>query len=216
MRAALIAAFILSGCSDNRQYAQAVCVMVDASGTYKDQLAEVGVTVRRALLPRMEPGDSMVVMRIDSDSYNERNVLAAATLDVRPSLANRQKAELAQRLETLGQGQKGARHTDIQGAMMMCREHLQETRAGDQVMVVFSDMKEELPRGITRRMRDDELEGVRVVAMKVKRLQEDRAHPQAYRERLEGWEKRVRSKGARDWQVLLDPHRLVAYLDERP
>ena len=51
--------------------------------------------IRKGLLPHLTPGDTLVVIRIDSESYRKDNVEAHMTLDVRPSKANAQKLQLA-------------------------------------------------------------------------------------------------------------------------
>jgi hypothetical protein len=81
-------------------------------------------------------------------------------------------------------------------------------------MVVFSDMEEDLPRGVKREMAPDELKGVRVVAMNVKRLAADNANPTAYRQRLAGWAKQATSHGAKEFRVVLDAEKLTDLLDE--
>src|SRR5438132_1635159 len=88
------------------------------------------------------------------------------------------------------------------------------TGGGKKTMVVFSDMSEDLPRGVKRDMAPDELKGVRVLAMNVKRLAADNADPATYRQRLSGWEKQVTTHGARDFKVVLEPDKLTELLDE--
>jgi len=80
--------------------------------------------------------------------------------------------------------------------------------------LVFSDMSEELPAGVQRRLRDDEFEGVRIAAINVKRLSEDTADPAVFRARLATWKRRVTNAGAVEWRTVLDPRKLPGYLDE--
>src|SRR5207253_6910913 len=61
----------------------------------------------------------------------------------------------------------------------------------------------------------DELRGVRVLAMNVKRLGPDNANPMAYRARLANWEKQLTSHGAREFKIVLEPEKLADLLDER-
>jgi len=81
-------------------------------------------------------------------------------------------------------------------------------------MIVFSDMEEDLPRGVKRDLAPNELAGVRVLAMNVKRLAADNANPAAYRRRLESWEKQVTAHGAKEFKVVLEPEKLADMLDE--
>jgi len=98
--------------------------------------------------------------------------------------------------------------------MMLGAEYLRETNAGRRTMVIFSDMEEDLPRGVKREMAPDELKGVRVLAMNVKRLGPDNANPMAYRARLASWEKQLTSHGAREFKIVLEPEKLADLLDE--
>ncbi len=213
-RALFIAALLCGSCSSGAQYAQAVVALVDVSGTYADQKPQVVEVIRRGLLPRLTPGDSLVVIRIDGESYRKENVEASLTLDVRPSKANAEKLAFANKLEEFAQRPVHAAHTDIRGAIMLGAEYLRESNAGRRTMVVFSDLDEDLPRGVKRDLAPDELKGVRVVAMNVKRLAADNADPTAYRQRLANWEKQMTSHGAREFKVVLEPERLADLLDQ--
>jgi len=214
-RAGLMAAAMLAGsCSSGAQYAHAVVALVDVSGTYADQKADVINVIRKGLLPHMTPGDTLVVIRIDDESYRKQNVEASMTLDVRPSKANAQKLALANALAEFQKRPERSQHTDIRGAMMLGAEYLRESNAGRRTMVVFSDMEEDLPRGVKRDLAPDELKGVRVLAMNVKRLAHDNANPMVYRQRLVGWEKQLMSHGAKEFKVVLEPEKLAELLDE--
>ena len=81
-------------------------------------------------------------------------------------------------------------------------------------MVLFSDMSEELPAGVKRRLGDDEFRGIRVAAVNVKRLHGDIANPTAYRSRLAEWKRRVTQAGAVEWRTFLDARKLPGYLEE--
>jgi len=214
MKRAMIAALLAVSCSSGAQYAQAVVALVDVSGTYADQKPQVVEVIRRGLLPRLSPGDSLIVIRIDSESYKKDNVEASVKLDVRPSKANAEKLAFARQLDAFAHRPMRSAHTDIRGAMMLGAEYLRETGAGKRTMVVFSDLAEDLPRGVKRDLAPDELKGVRVVAMNVKRLAADNADPAVYRQRLSGWEKQVTAHGARDFKVVLEPEKLTELLDE--
>ena len=85
---ALVALPVLLSCTSSKNYAQAVVALVDVSGTYADQKPEVVNVIKRGILPKMQPGDSLFVIRIDDESYKKGNVEAQMTLDVRPSRAN--------------------------------------------------------------------------------------------------------------------------------
>ena len=214
-RASIFAAALFAGsCSSGAQYSQAIVALVDVSGTYADQRPEVVNVIRKGLLPRLTPGDTLIVIRIDSTSYGKQNVEASMTLDVRPSKANAQKLALASALDDFSHKSMRSAHTDIRGAMMLGADYLRETNAGRRTMVIFSDMEEDLPRGVKREMAPDELKGVRVLAMNVKRLGHDNANPTAYRARLAGWEKQLTRHGATEFKVVLEPEKLAELLEQ--
>jgi len=211
--ALLLAWLPLAGCSDERRYDQAIGVLIDVSGTYADERRETVRVVKREILPHMLPGDTLLVTRIDSESYDREDVLALLTLDRRPSHANAQKLEMARLLDAFAADPTRSAHTDIPGAIMLASEYLEETGAGSRVMLIFSDMQEDLPGAASRQLEADELAGTRVVAMNVKRLGRDQADPSVFRGRLEGWGERLAAAGAAEWRTLLDPTKLPAYLE---
>jgi len=211
--APLLAGLLATGCSDERRYDQAIGVLIDVSGTYADERQETIRVLKREVLPQLVPGDTLLVARIDSDSYDRANVEALLTLDRRPSHANAQKLEVAKLLDEFARRPLRSSHTDIPGAIMLASEYLGETGAGSRVLLIFSDMQEDLPTGATRRLDAGELAGTRVVAMNVKRLGHDRADPGVYRARLDGWGERVVAAGAAEWRTFLDPTKLPEYLD---
>jgi hypothetical protein len=202
------------GCSNSRRYDQAIGVLIDVSGTYTDERQETVNVIKREILPHMVPGDTLVVIRIDSESYDKENVEALLTLDRRPSYANAQKLALARKLDAFAKQEQGSQHTDIPGAIMLASEYLSEVGSGSQVMLIFSDMQEDLPPGSKRMLAKDELQGTHVAAMNVKRLTHDTADPRAFRERLATWEHRVRNAGAIDWRIFMDANKLPDYLAE--
>ena len=149
-RALLFALALLSlSCSDGTTYRQAVALLVDVSGTYTDQAGEVGNIVKREILPSLLPGGTLMLVRIDSQSYEKSNLEALVTLDSRPSRANAEKLAFAGKLDAFAQGTQRAEYTDIPGAMMLAAEYLREIEAGSRVILVFSDMQTDLPSGTT-------------------------------------------------------------------
>jgi hypothetical protein len=211
-KAGALALLLAGACSDGRSHAHATCVLVDVSGTYDDQRREVARIVRAGLLPKERPGDTFLLVRIDDDSYGKENVEATVTFDSQPSRANAQKLALAGRLDRFAAGQRRSRFTDITGALLLAAEYLRETRAGKKTIVIFSDLKEELPPGARRTLGPHELDGIDVVAMNVKRLQSDKLDPRGYRQRLVRWGTRLGASGAASWKVVLEPEELVREL----
>jgi hypothetical protein len=203
-------------CSDGRSHARATCVLVDVSGTYADQRPEVVRIIRTGLLPRVRPGDSFFLIRIGERSYDRSSVEAAVTFDAQPSRANAQKLALAGALDRFASSEGRDRYTDISGALLLAAEYLRETRAGQRSIVIFSDMKEELPKGARRSFEEGELVGTEVLAMNVKRLAADNNDPAAYRKRLADWGERLTRAGAASWKVVLEPEELAQAFSREP
>jgi hypothetical protein len=213
--AALVGGLIMQspGCLDMTSTETAICVLIDVSGTYSDQKSEVVNIVKREILPNLLPGDTFITILIDSESYEQDNVTTLMTLDARPSRANAQKLALAHELDAFAKDPKRSRFTDIPGAMMLAAEYLKEARGDNRVMLVFSDLREELPEGARRELRPDEFAGIEVVAMNVKRLGPDSADPAVYRQRLDRWRDRVEGAGGSGWRTVMDANQLPEILE---
>ncbi|HXK25553.1 MAG TPA: VWA domain-containing protein [Myxococcota bacterium] len=209
---ALLALLSCAACSDGAEYRQAVAVLMDVSGTYIDQRPEVARIVKREVLPALLPGDALLLVRIDSRSYEKENLEALVTLDPRPSKANAEKLALASRVDAFAAGSTRSEYTDIRGALMLAAEYLHEIPAGSRVMLVFSDMNEDLPNGTTRELEAKEFADIDVVAVNVKRLSADNADPQLFRGRMASWQQRVLSHGAVGWREVLDEAQLPVQL----
>jgi len=209
---AIVIGALLLGACESRRYDQAIAVLIDVSGTYADQKAGTVDVIKREILPNMVPGDTLLVIRIDSESYERGNVETLLTLDRRPSHANAQKLAAAKKLNSFAVRKGSSKHTDIPGALMLAAEYLSEIQAGSSTILLFSDMQEDLPPGFRRELEENELENVHVVAMNVKRLGRDTADPKQFRKRLATWEKRVVSAGAAEWRTLMDTAKLPTYL----
>jgi len=203
---ALIAAAISSACGDSRSHSQAVYVLIDTSGTYAQEAAKAQVIINY-LLGSLQPGDSLAVARVESRSFTEKDIIAKATFDVRPSQANAQKRAFREKTDAFLKKVKQARYTDITGGLMQGAEYLNETGAGRKTIVVFSDMQEELDK-VTQRDMPINLKRIRVVAVNVVKLKTDNIDPRRYFGRLEAWQKRVVAAGAAEWRVINDLERL--------
>lgn len=200
------------GCDNSRRYDQAIAVLIDISGTYADEKGEVVRIIKREILPAMVPGDTLLVITIDSQSYEKDNLITLMTLDQRPSEANAQKLLVAKQLDVLAKSDARSSHTDILGAMMLGSEYLRELASGSRVMLIFSDMEQDLPAGVKRKTHETEFEDIRVLAINVKRLQGDNIDPEGFRDRLSAWEKSVMAANAVGWQVMMDSTKLPKLL----
>ena len=98
------------------------------------------------------------------------------------------------------------------GAMLLGSEYLREIEADSRVMLVFSDLEQDLPAGTRRRIEAGEFDGIQMVAMNVKRLHADNADPDTYRGRLASWQGQVLGGGAASWRAIMDANQLPVHL----
>lgn len=206
-------AMLISSCSDNKQYETAICALADISGTYAKEKKNMAKIIKAGIIPKLVPGDSLFLITIDSNSYNDKNMKGKLSLDYRPSKANQQRIEFAGVLDDFSNKKDRSKYTDISGAMMLCSGYLKSTQAGTQIMFIFSDMKEELKAGIKRSFNKDEFENMNIAAMNVIKLNKDSNNPQIYRSRIKKWEKRVLKHSAASWNAALVPTDISEYID---
>jgi len=201
---------LAAGCGDSRSHAQGVYMLVDTSGTYAEEIGKAQLIVNY-LLGTLQPGDSLAVARVKSRSFSEKDIIAKATFDNRPSQANAQKRVFRERIDAFTQTARGSVYTDITGGLIQGAMFLNETGAGRKTILIFSDMQEELDKATMRDFPID-LKDIRVVAVNVVKLKTDNVDPRRYMGRLEDWQKRVVNAGAREWRVINDIEHLDAML----
>ena len=198
--------FLLAACSGGKPDNRAVYLLLDTSGTYTEELQKAQVIINY-LLATLDSGDSIAVARIDSGSFSEKDIVAKATFDLRPSTANDQKRLFKQRIDNFVANVKyGSRNTDITGGVVQASDFVNETQAGDKYVLIFSDLEEDLQKGHVRDFPID-VQGINVVALNVTKLRSDNVDPRDYKKRLLAWQDRV-EKGGGHWRVLNDLERL--------
>ena len=192
----------LPGCADQRSHAHAVYLLVDTSGTYAQEVDKAQVIVN-FLLGTLNSGDSLAVARVRSRSFSEKDIIAKATFDNRPSQANLQKRAFRDQVESFVRTARNSAYTDITGGLIQGSLFLNETGAGKKTILIFSDMQEELDKQTLRDFPID-LKSIRVVAVNVVKLKTDNIDPRRYMGRLEDWQKRITKAGAAEWRVIND------------
>jgi hypothetical protein len=199
-----------SGCVDPRSHSQAVYMLVDTSGTYAREAGKAGVIINY-LLGTLEPGDSLAVARVESRSFSEKDIIAKAKFDTRPSQANAQKRAFREKIDEYLKTVRGSAYTDITGGLLQGAEFVNETGAGKKTIIIFSDMQEELDKATIRNFSIN-LNNIRVIAVNVTKLKTDNIDPRRYMGRLEAWQKRVEAAGASEWRVINDIEHLDTLL----
>jgi uncharacterized protein with von Willebrand factor type A (vWA) domain len=195
-----------AGCADPRNHTQAVYVLVDTSGTYANEAGKARLIINY-LLGTLQPGDSLAVARVQSRSFSEKDIIAKAVFDQRPTQANAQKRAFREKTDAYLRTVQGSAYTDITGGLIQGAEFLNETGAGKKTILIFSDMQEELDK-VTIRNFPISLKNIRVIAVNVTKLNSDNIDPRRYLGRLEAWQKRVERAGASEWKVINDLDRL--------
>ena len=192
---------VCGGCADSTSHSSGVYMLLDTSGTYAQEL-ERAQRIVDYLLGTLQPGDSLVVARIDSGSFSEKDIICKVTFDGRPSVANQQKRRFRTTIDEFVAGVDGSPYTDITGGVVQAVEFLRESGAGNRHILIFSDLKEELPAGHVRDF-PLEMDGCDVVALNVTKLRSDNVDPREYFDRVDNWEERVVNGGG-SWKLVND------------
>ena len=199
----LIAALLgLAACGESKPRTQGIYMLLDTSGTYTQEL-EKAQQIINALLSRLNPGDTFAVARIDTASFTEKDLIAKITFDDRPSVANQQKRQFQEAINRFVKSVRPSGYTDITGGMLQATQFLNEKNPGRKIVLIFSDMAEDIKKGYVRKDIKIPLDDFTVVALNVTKLGVDNVDPRKYIERLEKWQNRVETGGGK-WMVIND------------
>lgn len=211
MKAFILAltALLIGGCSPTAPRNTGVYLLLDTSGTYNEELKKAQSIILYTL-SKLQPTDSFAVARIDTGSFSEKDIIAKATFDDRPSSANVQKRAFADAIKTFVDHSQAASYTDITGGLLQGIEFLNEKNSGRKAILIFSDLKEDLDKGYVREVPLD-LQGFEVVALNVTKLRSDNYDPREYLARVDTWRQRVEQAGGR-WRMINDLERLDGLL----
>ena len=198
----LLLLILLASCSNDTAPRNAgVYMLLDTSGTYAEELAKAEQIIRYTLT-KLDATDSFAVARIDTGSFSEKDIIAKASFDDRPSAVNRQKRLFAQQVSEFVENVTPAPYTDITGGLLQAVEFLNEKGTGTKTILIFSDLKEDLKEGYVRDI-EVPLEGFNVIALNVTKLRSDNIDPREYLSRLQEWQGRVEKTGGQ-WRVIND------------
>lgn len=194
-------AFLASCGADSTPKNTGVYMLLDTSGTYREELNKAEHIIRYTL-SRLDATDSFAVARIDTGSFSEKDIVAKASFDDRPSAVNRQKRVFAEQVSEFVETVAPSPYTDITGGLLQAVEFLNEKGTGKKTILIFSDLKEDLEEGYIRDI-DVELAGFEVIALNVTKLRSDNVDPREYLGRLDEWRGRVEKTGGQ-WRVIND------------
>ena len=180
---------LIMSCSKGNNHSTGVYMLLDTSGTYAQELDKAH-TIIKYLLGTLQPSDTLAVARIDTGSFSEKDIIAKVKFDQRPSVANNQKRAFITKMDDFVKNVKSAQYTDIEGGLLQAVDYLDETRSGKKIVIIFSDLKQELAKGHKRDI-EFNLTGYKVVAVNVTKLNEDIQTPKNYLDRVSEWRKKV-------------------------
>ncbi len=198
---AFAACMLVLGCSPSAPSNTGVYMLLDTSGTYREELNKAQQIIRYTL-SRLDATDSFAVARIDTGSFSEKDIVAKVTLDDRPSMMNRQKRQFAEQIADFVDGARSSPYTDITGGLLQAVEFLNEKGTGNKTILIFSDLKEDLKDGYIRDIEFD-LDGFDIIALNVTKLRSDNVDPREYLSRLDDWQTKVEKFGGQ-WRVIND------------
>ena len=178
-----------------------VYMLLDTSGTYTQELDKAEQIIRYTL-SKLNTADTIAVARIDTASFSEKDIIAKASFDDRPSAVNRQKRIFAQQVSDFVKNARPSSYTDITGGLLQAVEFLNEKDTAKKTILIFSDLKEDLKDGYIRDI-DIPLAGFDVIALNVTKLRSDNIDPREYLDRLQEWQRRVEKTGG-TWRVIND------------
>ena len=197
----LAACVLLASCSPPAATNSGVYMLIDTSGTYREEMNKAEQIIRYSL-SRLDATDSFAVARIDTGSFSEKDIVAKITFDDRPSTINRQKRDFVEKISAFVQDSGSSPYTDITGGLLQAVEYLNEKGPAVKTVLIFSDLKEDLQEGYIRDI-DFDLAGFDIIALNVTKLRSDNIDPREYLARLEEWRTKVEKSGGH-WQVIND------------
>jgi len=206
-----IACMAATACSAPADHRQGVYMLLDTSGTYTQELNKAQ-SIMNYVLAKLDSADVFAVARIDTASFSEKDIIAKVSFDEQPSRANQQKRAFLENINRFVKEVKSSTYTDITGGLLQGVEFLREAGTGSKTILIFSDMKEEIPAGYVRDVPLD-LTGIQVVALNVTKLRGDNIDPREYAGRLEAWRGKVERAGGQ-FRIINDLERLESIVQE--
>lgn len=204
---------LVTACSNGGHEGRAAVILIDISGDYAGEVDKARL-LSNYLLSDLSTGDALAIAFIDNSSYSDRNYIARADFDSRPSVANDQKRHVQKELDAfLERFSVPSAHSDITGGVLLARDFLRNRDAGRRQLFLLSDLEEDLHPELERNG-PLELDGIEVIAVNVTRQRSDNINPLRYQQRVSSWQERVEDHGGA-WQMITDLNRLESALAQR-
>ncbi len=153
---------------------RAIYILIDTSGTYYAQHARVFQALRSIIL-RLRTGDVIRIAQINECSFTEDAVLATFVMPEKERAVNNAKRAMIGELERVRKSLLRAGFTDITGSILAAADFLSTVTAQKRIILMFSDLREDLSTVCTREAADLTLKGISVAAAFVIKLPGDNA-----------------------------------------
>ena len=192
--AVLAASLAVSACGAITSKSTAVFMLVDASGTYVKEVPDA-ITTAKLVTSRLNSNDMFAFGQIGSCSFSDESLVVRRTLPGTPSRAAYTKQEVFGELDDYGARVEATSWTDIKGGLRFAADELYQADQTSRVIVIVSDLVEDVSPDCDTRSLSLDLQGITVVATNVIKLDAEAANPDAYYERLREWQDLVEGAG---------------------
>jgi hypothetical protein len=210
LRISIIAfGFLLVGCSISANHAKGVYVLIAVEGVADASLEKARAGVNY-LLTTLQPNDTLGIARIDTGSFNEKNIIAALTFDQRPSVVIRQKRIVKARLDEFAAHASGGTTADISGGILHAIEYLNAAGCRQKYILLFSDLKATRHQDYRQEI-FFQLSGFTVIAFEPDSPPSP-GRPAIDPERVEKWRRKVEGDSGK-WQTVKDIAALTGILE---
>ena len=192
--AAAAAACLVASCGAITSKSTAIFMLVDASGTYVKQVPEA-ITTAKLVTSRLNSNDMFAFGQIGSCSFSDESLVVRRTLPGTPSRAAYTKQEVFGELDDYGARVEATAWTDIKGGLRYAADELFQSDQNSRVIVIVSDLVEDVSPDCDTSGLALDLEGITVVATNVIKLDAEASDPDAYYARLRDWQAVVEEAG---------------------
>ena len=143
---ALLLGLAAGGCGEAPNRTTGVYLLLDLSAADAAALHQARSAVN-FFLGVLQPADTLALAGIGTGSFSEKDIVARATFNRRPSAANKQKRAFLKRAAHWLAEAKSSAVTDITGGILQAIEYLNQAKTARKVILIFSDLKEDRTRG---------------------------------------------------------------------
>lgn len=192
--AALAAGLLTASCGAITSKSTAIFMLVDASGTYVKEVPGA-ITTAKLVTSRLNSNDMFAFGEIGSCSFSDESLVVRRTLPGTPSRAAYTKQEVFGELDDYGARVKATSWTDIRGGLRFAADELYQSDQNDRVIVVVSDLVEDVSPDCDTTGLALDLNGITVIATNVIKLDAEASDPDAYYARLREWQALVEDAG---------------------